>query len=187
VSCTDGNSSASHAVGEQPARSRQSRVKCAGDLEAPVLVSVVGDERGAGVQPADHRAERRRRLPRVRHRGQVDRALDGDQGPQPGARTTRNFPRLRNDTLCHGRSGNAELLLRFSELRDETAFRLEANVQVQSQWRNFDDIQSGVAEESGNFFPGLMLGISGFGMHYLRLAYPDRVPSVLLLDPPLDP
>ena len=28
-----------------------------------------------------------------------------------------------------------------------------------------------------------MLGLSGFGMHFLRLARPDRVPSVLLLDP----
>jgi lantibiotic modifying enzyme len=28
-----------------------------------------------------------------------------------------------------------------------------------------------------------MLGLSGFGMHLLRLAHPERVPSVLLLDP----
>ena len=67
------------------------------------------------------------------------------------------------------------------ELAREPAFRLEANVQVQEQWRRLDDAENGVME--GGFFPGLMLGLSGFGMHFLRLARPDRVPSVLLLDP----
>ena len=32
--------------------------------------------------------------------------------------------------------------------------------------------------------PGLMLGIAGIGMHFLRLAHPDRVPSPLLLESP---
>ena len=47
------------------------------------------------------------------------------------------------------------------------------------------DAENGVADGgfSPGFFPGLMLGLSGFGMHFLRLARPDRVPSVLLLDP----
>lgn len=97
------------------------------------------------------------------------------------AATMRGFPRLMNDTLCHGRTGNAELFLRFAVLRDEPAFRLEANVQVQEQWRHLDDAENGVAD--AGFFPGLMLGLSGFGMHFLRLAHPDRIPSVLLLDP----
>lgn len=100
------------------------------------------------------------------------------------AATMRNFPRLMNDTLCHGRAGNAELFLRFAQLCDEPAFRLEANVQVQTQWRNLDEAQAGLTTNSASFFPGLMLGISGFGMHFLRLAQPDLVPSVLLLDPP---
>jgi type 2 lantibiotic biosynthesis protein LanM len=99
------------------------------------------------------------------------------------AATMRGFPRLMNDTLCHGRTGNAELFLRFAVLRDEPAFRLEANVQVQEQWRHLDDAENGIAEGGAGFFPGLMLGLSGFGMHFLRLARPDRIPSVLLLDP----
>ncbi len=98
--------------------------------------------------------------------------------------TMRNFPRLANDTLCHGRAGNAELFLRFARLRDEPAFQLEANVQVQTQWRHFEDTESGIVQNTAGFFPGLMIGMSGFGMHFLRLAHPDRVPSVLLLDPP---
>jgi type 2 lantibiotic biosynthesis protein LanM len=98
--------------------------------------------------------------------------------------TVRGFVRLRNDTLCHGRSGNAELMLRFAEVCGEPAWRLEANVAVRSQWRSVDDAGSGFGDAGSSFFPGLMLGISGFGLHYLRLADPDRVPSVLLLDPP---
>ncbi|XVQ07263.1 type 2 lanthipeptide synthetase LanM family protein [Spirillospora sp. CA-255316] len=98
--------------------------------------------------------------------------------------TMRGFPRLMNDTLCHGRSGNAELFLRFAELSDEPAFRMEANVQAQAQWRNLEDARPG--PESG-FFPGLMLGLAGFGMHFLRLARPESTPSALLLDPPVLP
>ena len=35
--------------------------------------------------------------------------------------------------------------------------------------------------------PGLMTGTSGIGMGLLRLAYPEVVPSVLLLEPPVQP
>lgn len=97
--------------------------------------------------------------------------------------TLRNFPRLRSDTLCHGRSGNAELFLRFARLHDEPAFQLEANVQVHEQWRHFNDTENDPIQDTAGFFPGLMIGRSGLGMHFLRLAHPDRVPSPLLLDP----
>jgi lantibiotic modifying enzyme len=33
--------------------------------------------------------------------------------------------------------------------------------------------------------PGLMLGLAGIGYQMLRLAEPDRVPSVLVLAPPV--
>lgn len=95
--------------------------------------------------------------------------------------TLRNFPKLGNDSLCHGRSGNAELFVRFAALTDQPAFRLEANVQARSLWRDLDDAGPG---ERAAVFPGLMLGMAGFGMHLLRLASPGGIPSVLLLDPP---
>lgn len=98
--------------------------------------------------------------------------------------TMRNFSRLQNHTLCHGTAGNSELLLRFARLRDEPAFQLEANVQVRQLWRALDDAAQGISDNSSEFFPGLLLGISGFGMHFLRIARPERVPSPLLLDPP---
>jgi type 2 lantibiotic biosynthesis protein LanM len=97
--------------------------------------------------------------------------------------TVRNFHRLGNDSLCHGKSGNAELFLRFALLKDEAAFQLEANIQGQAQWQSIEQEQSlVVGGEDVRVFPGLMLGLAGFGLHFLRLAYPDRIPSPLLLD-----
>lgn len=99
--------------------------------------------------------------------------------------TLRTFGTLNNDSLCHGRCGNAELLLRFSLLHGDPAFQMEANVQARSQWRRLDQegrLMAGAAGEK--LYPGLMLGLAGIGMHFLRLAHPDAVPSPLLLDPP---
>lgn len=101
------------------------------------------------------------------------------------AATLRNFHKLGNDTLCHGKAGNAELFLRFARLKDEPAFQMEANVQAQAQWRNFEKARNWIFGGVGaDVFPGLMIGLSGLGMHFLRLAYPDQIPSPLLLDPP---
>jgi type 2 lantibiotic biosynthesis protein LanM len=99
--------------------------------------------------------------------------------------TLRNFDKLGNDSLCHGRAGNAELFLRFSQLRELPYLRMEANVQAQAQWRRFEKARTWMCGSTGNdLFADLMLGIAGIGMHFLRLAYPERVPSPLLLDPP---
>jgi type 2 lantibiotic biosynthesis protein LanM len=100
--------------------------------------------------------------------------------------TLRSFHTVRNDSLCHGRCGNAELFLRFARLKGEPAYELEAGVQAQAQWQSFEKDQTlsvGVGAERQ--FPGLMLGLAGYGLHFLRLGHPDRVPSPLLLDPVL--
>lgn len=99
--------------------------------------------------------------------------------------TLRNFHQLGNDTLCHGKAGNAELLLRFARLKDIPALHMEANVQAQAQWRNFEKARSWIFGGANvDVFPGLMIGLSGLGMHFLRLAYPEQIPSPLLLDAP---
>jgi type 2 lantibiotic biosynthesis protein LanM len=99
--------------------------------------------------------------------------------------TMRNFTKLGNDSLCHGRSGNAELLLRFARVKDEPAFQLEANMQAQASWRRLASSPDWPGTDGDHqAMPGLMVGITGVGMHFLRLAHPDRVPSPLLLDPP---
>ncbi|MGH3900439.1 MAG: type 2 lanthipeptide synthetase LanM family protein [Pseudonocardiaceae bacterium] len=102
--------------------------------------------------------------------------------------TLRNFPNMGNDTLCHGRSGNAELFLRFGRVKGEPAYQFEANIQAQAHWRRLATTP-GWPRVDGDHqaLPGLMIGATGVGMHFLRLAHPDRVPSPLLLDPPQSP
>jgi type 2 lantibiotic biosynthesis protein LanM len=101
------------------------------------------------------------------------------------AATMRSFAIVGNDTLCHGRSGNAELLLRVATARDEPAFQLEANSHAQAHWRRLAGSPDWPrADEGREPASGLMVGIAGIGMHFLRLAHPERVPSPLLLDPP---
>ena len=98
--------------------------------------------------------------------------------------TLRNFHLLSSDSLCHGRAGNTELFLRLAVLRDEPSLQMEANVQVQARWRNHEQTRGWTSsEQSVDVFPGLMLGLSGCGLHFLRLAHPERIPSPLLLDP----
>ncbi len=99
--------------------------------------------------------------------------------------TLRNFNELDNDSLCHGKSGNTELLLRFAKLRNQPYLQMEANVQAQAQWRSFEKNHQWICGGGSKYLlPDLMLGIAGIGMQFLRLAYPDYIPSPLLLDPP---
>lgn len=99
--------------------------------------------------------------------------------------TLRGFTKVGNDTLCHGTSGNAELLLRFALVENQPAFRLEANLHAQAHWARLAATPAwpAVGMEHRRW-PGLMAGIAGVGLHFLRLAYPEQVPSPLLLDPP---
>lgn len=99
--------------------------------------------------------------------------------------TFRNFHKLSDDSPCHGKAGNAELLLRFAQLVNEPYLQMEANVQATAQWRNFERARRWTCGAGGSdVLPDLMNGLAGIGMHFLRLAYPERVPSQLLLDPP---
>jgi lantibiotic modifying enzyme len=76
-------------------------------------------------------------------------------------------------------------LLRFALLKDEPYLQMEANVQATQQWRNFERARRWTCGAGGSdLLPDLMTGLAGIGMHFLRLAYPDRVPSPLLLDSP---
>ncbi|MBD2594030.1 type 2 lantipeptide synthetase LanM [Nostoc spongiaeforme FACHB-130] len=99
--------------------------------------------------------------------------------------TLRSFNRLTDDSLCHGKSGNSELLLRFALVRNKPYLQMEANVQATAQWRNFERAHRWTCGAGGgDILPDLMTGLSGIGMHFLRLADPQRIPSPLLLDIP---
>lgn len=100
--------------------------------------------------------------------------------------TIRNYHRLGNDSLCHGRAGNAELLLRTALMRDDPALQMEVKIQARSMWQEFEHSKAWLSGASGiDVSPGLMVGLSGIGMYLLRLGRPSSIPSPLLLDPPM--
>ena len=86
--------------------------------------------------------------------------------------------------LCHGDLGNLELVLQAaSALSDHPCHAYIGELcsgVVQSIERHGWLCAVPLQVET----PGLMLGLAGIGYGLLRLAEPDRVPSVLLLEPP---
>lgn len=90
-----------------------------------------------------------------------------------------------NHSLCHGDLGNLETLLLATQLLDDPW--------CQAQFQHFrgvilDSIETGgwlTGAPLGIETPGLMTGLAGIGYELLRLAEPERVPSVLLAAPPL--
>lgn len=98
--------------------------------------------------------------------------------------STASFGFGSNDSLCHGDFGNLELLVRAQELgyagEWENALEVHSSRLVarigKEQWRC--GVPGGVET------PGLMTGLAGIGYELLRLAAPERVPSLLALEPP---
>ncbi|HEY9634724.1 MAG TPA: type 2 lanthipeptide synthetase LanM family protein [Coleofasciculaceae cyanobacterium] len=90
-----------------------------------------------------------------------------------------------NHSLCHGDLGNLELLLQASEILDEPQWGHQVNhfaaiiLESINQHGWLCGIPLGVES------PGLMTGLAGIGYELLRLAEPTRVPSVLMLEPPV--
>jgi len=89
-----------------------------------------------------------------------------------------------NHSLCHGTLGNVELLLTAARLlnrpEDHEALERATALIVGSIEAN----GWVTAVPFGMETPGLMIGLAGIGYELLRLAEPDKVPSVLLLAPP---
>jgi type 2 lantibiotic biosynthesis protein LanM len=89
-----------------------------------------------------------------------------------------------NHSLCHGDAGSLELLLQASRALQEPewgayARRLAAAMLAsieQHGWR----CGTPFAVET----PGLLTGLAGIGLQLLRLAEPELVPSVLVMEPP---
>jgi lantibiotic modifying enzyme len=89
----------------------------------------------------------------------------------------------KSHCLCHGDLGNLEFLLEAETLKISGPLRgridtlIEAVLASSRQgWR------CGTAARIDT--PGLMNGLAGIGYGLLRLAAPERVPSVLAMDPP---
>ena len=91
---------------------------------------------------------------------------------------------LGNHSLCHGDLGNLLILQRTHRLEREP----EVAEVLPAVWRTL--LTEGRTEgwlcgvPRGIETPGLMTGIAGVAWGLARMAAPDRVPDVLLLEPP---
>ena len=88
-----------------------------------------------------------------------------------------------NFSLCHGLSGNAELLLCAGVMRGSREDRALADEAGRAGIRAFEENGAiwpcGV--NGGGSTPALMLGHAGIGYFFLRLADPDCVPPVVIV------
>jgi len=89
-----------------------------------------------------------------------------------------------NHSPCHGDLGNLELLLQADAVLGDArwrgeAYRIAGGVLADIERRGWQCGHPSAVET-----PGLMTGLAGIGYGLLRLADPERVPSVLTLAPP---
>jgi lantibiotic modifying enzyme len=83
-----------------------------------------------------------------------------------------------NLCLCHGQLGNLELLTVAAADRPERADWAAQSLAMVERLGPVCGTPGGIPT------PGLMAGLAGIGHGLLRLGFPDRVPSLLLLQPP---
>lgn len=89
-----------------------------------------------------------------------------------------------NHCLCHGDLGNAEVLLQASRVLKEDSWQHAAYRVAQEVTHQVEIGQPRCGLPKGTETPGLMLGLAGIGMGLLRFWSPDRIPSILCLEPP---
>ena len=89
-----------------------------------------------------------------------------------------------NHCLCHGDLGNLDIL-RYAAQRADVRWWDEIGTRLAAETLS-TITQGGCSCGTGSSLeaPGLMVGLAGIGYGLLRLAYPERVPSVLVLAPP---
>lgn len=93
---------------------------------------------------------------------------------------------MQNDfTLCHGRGGNAELLIFAAEALGDAVSRENAEALGRQGIEQFDrnDLPWPCGVPGGGETPNLMLGLAGIGYFYLRLYDPAAIRSILLIRP----
>lgn len=98
-------------------------------------------------------------------------------------RTTRETGFGFNHSLCHGDLGNAEALLKAAEFGIATSME-EVGVLGAEVVASIEEAGCITGYPFGIEAPGLMMGLSGIGFGLMRLAAPEAVPSILLLEPP---
>ncbi|TCC42937.1 type 2 lanthipeptide synthetase LanM family protein [Kribbella sindirgiensis] len=101
-------------------------------------------------------------------------------------RTATERPVLADLSLCHGELGAVESLVWLAEREHptaEAARRRRAGLVLAAVQQYGPQCGTPNAVPS----PGLLTGLAGIGYGLLRLAFPERVPSVLLLEPTTGP
>jgi type 2 lantibiotic biosynthesis protein LanM len=88
-------------------------------------------------------------------------------------------------TLCHGRAGNAELLIYAAQVFGDESLRAAAEAVGRQGIETFrrKDLPWPCGVPGGGETPNLLLGLAGIGYFYLRLHDPVNVPSVLIVRP----
>ena len=89
-----------------------------------------------------------------------------------------------NHSLCHGDLGNLETLLVATQVLADPRYRKELQRHTAMLLDSIETHGWVTGVPLGVETPGLMTGLAGIGYELLRLAQPDRVPSILLLAPP---
>lgn len=90
----------------------------------------------------------------------------------------------RNHTLCHGDMGNIEFLM--------LAINHCPSLKIEDTYKKIASSVCGYIHNNGGVCStatglptyGIMTGLSGVGFQLLRIAYPERVPSILILEAP---
>jgi len=89
-----------------------------------------------------------------------------------------------NHSLCHGDLGNVELLLQASLTLNDPQWQDHLSRLSAMILQSIDEYGWLCGVPLGVETPGLMTGLAGIGYQLLRLAQPDYIPSVLVLEPP---
>ncbi|MEV0460108.1 type 2 lanthipeptide synthetase LanM family protein [Catellatospora methionotrophica] len=89
-----------------------------------------------------------------------------------------------NHSICHGDLGNVEALLTAARALGDQQAAARAQIVAASLLNHIEQHGWLCGVPLGAETPGLMSGLAGIGYNLLRLALPDRIPSVLLVEAP---
>ena len=85
--------------------------------------------------------------------------------------------------LCHGGLGNLDLLLQASRTHRDARWTTLIEETAADALQDIDTCGYACGSPAAVETQGLMTGLAGIGYGLLRLAHPDAVPSVLVLEP----